>query len=370
MKPIRVLVVGQTPPPFHGQAVMIKLLVEGNYRDIEIIYVPTNFSRDLEGSGKFQLLKLWGLVRVVVNVYGAALRRRPSVLYYPTSGGGLMPVAKDIFNLGLTRWLFKATVLHFHASGVSEYLRTLPTLMRKLFQVALAAPELVIRISPKSPQDGIAVGARREVIVPNGIPDAAGGPIVRSKLKRDPLKILFVGGLREDKGVLVAIQSVQELLRSGLDVDLTCLGEWVSPEFQRQAVGLVEEKFQSCFHFPGVVTGDDKWRFYRDADIFFFPTFYRSETFPVVLLEAMSFSLPIVSTNWRGIPDVVEEGHCAFLCEPQRIDCCTRALAKLISDSSLREEMGRHSRERFIANFTIDVYLQGMERALASLREA
>ena len=50
--------------------------------------------------------------------------------------------------------------------------------------------------------------------------------------------------------------------------------------------------------FLGMLTGDAKFAAYARADVFSMPTFYESEAFPVVLLEAMAYGLPIVATRW------------------------------------------------------------------------
>jgi glycosyltransferase involved in cell wall biosynthesis len=368
LKPVRVLVVGQTPPPVHGQAAMIQLLVEGNYRKISVCHVRMNFSQDADAAGKFRLRKIWELVSVVACIYWAKIRHWPDVLYYPPSGPRMLPVVRDIFILGSTRWLFDKTVFHFHASGISEYSQTLSPVLRKLFQLSFAAPDLTIRISEKAPPEGAALRTRREVIIPNGIPDSAGKLIERHVERDSPLKVLFVAVLCEDKGVLVAIQSVLELLRSGFDVELTCLGQWASTEFEQRAMAAIDPQFQSRFRFPGVTVGDEKWSCYSRADIFLFPTYYHSETFPVVLLEAMCFGLPIVTTNWRAIPDVVEEGKCALVCEPKNVASCRMALQELIEDPSMRAKMGRRSRERFLTYFTVEAHRDAIELALASVK--
>jgi glycosyltransferase involved in cell wall biosynthesis len=369
MKPLRILVVGQTPPPFHGQAIMIQYFLDGKYQDIELTHVRMNFSQRIDNVGKFKLSKLRELFRVVVAIYIAKLRMRAEVLYYAPAGPRFVPVMRDIVILGMTRWAFGKTIYHFHAGGISEYFLKMNPVLRCLFRFALMRPDMVIRIAHRSAQDGLGLCAKKEAVVAYGIPDFAGESIQRDADRGAPVRILLVAVLREDKGVLIAIEAAQQLLSAGLEVELTCVGEWSSQEFQKRAESVIEARFKSRFKFPGVQTGAKKWEYYRTADIFLFPSFYHSETFGVVLLEAMCFSLPVVATKWRGIPEVVEEGSCAILCEPMDVTGCRNALAQLVKDSSLRQNMGEKSRERYLRHFTIETHRKAMECALSQLRE-
>ncbi len=89
-----------------------------------------------------------------------------------------------------------------------------------------------------------------------------------------------------------------------------------------------------------MVTGDAKVELFRSVDIFCFPSHYASESFGVVLIEAMSFSLPIVATRWRGIPEVTgEEG--TFLVEVRDAAALAARLGELLHSPELRAEMGR-----------------------------
>jgi glycosyltransferase involved in cell wall biosynthesis len=228
-------------------------------------------------------------------------------------------------------------------------------------------PDMVIRIAHGSAQDGRGLLCKKEVVIPNGIPDFAGESIQRDGNRRAPIGILLVAALSEDKGVLIAIEAAQQLMSAGMDVELTCVGGWSSPEFQVRAESIIEPSFRSRFKFPGIQTGTRKWEYYRSADIFVFPSFYHSETFGIVLLEAMCFSLPIVASRWRGIPEVVEEGSCAILCEPKDVASCRDALTRLIEDSGLRSRMARAARDRYLQYFSIETHRRAMESALSQL---
>jgi len=369
MKPLRILVVGQTPPPFYGQAIMIQYLLDGEYEDIELIHLRMNFSQQLDNVGRFRLAKLWELLRVVASIYIVKIKMRPDVLYYPPAGPRFVPVMRDIVILGMTRWTFGKTVFHCHAGGVSEYFLRMNPILRSLFRFAFMRPDMVIRIAHRSAEDGKGLLCKREIVVANGIPDFAGESIQRDTNRGAPIGILFVGVLMEEKGVLIAIEAAQQLMSTGLDVELACVGGWSSQEFQQRAESVIEPGFKSRFKFPGVQTGADKWEYYRRADIFVFPSFYHSETFGIVLLEAMCFSLPVVATRWRGIPEVVEEGSCAILCDPREVAGCRDALSQLVNNASLRRDMGQRARERYLRHFTLEAHRKEMEGALLQLRE-
>jgi glycosyltransferase involved in cell wall biosynthesis len=103
---------------------------------------------------------------------------------------------------------------------------------------------------------------------------------------------------------------------------------------------------------------------FRSADVFCLPSHYHAESFGLVLIEAMSFGLPIVTTRWRGIPEVVGESGGAFIVEPKRPDLLADRLEKLLRDAGLRAYMGRRNRLWFCEHYTIEKYRAGMEKAL------
>jgi glycosyltransferase involved in cell wall biosynthesis len=101
--------------------------------------------------------------------------------------------------------------------------------------------------------------------------------------------------------------------------------------------------------------------------VFCFPSHYISESFGVVLIEAMSFGLPIVTTHWRGIPDVVGASGGAFIVEPKQPHLVAEGLQALMRDPELRTFMGRKNREWFCDHYTLAMYRGRMEMVLQSV---
>ncbi|HEY2826902.1 MAG TPA: glycosyltransferase, partial [Pirellulales bacterium] len=91
------------------------------------------------------------------------------------------------------------------------------------------------------------------------------------------------------------------------------------------------------------------------------PTFYEAETFGVVLVEAMSFQLPVVATRWRGIPEIVDDGVTGFLIEAKKASAVADRLQQLQLNPDLRLAMGEAGRAKFLREFTAELYWQRME---------
>lgn len=99
--------------------------------------------------------------------------------------------------------------------------------------------------------------------------------------------------------------------------------------------------------------GADKEAFFRNTDIFVFPTYYPNECFPLVLLEAMQQGLPCISTVEGGIPAIIEDGKTGLLVKRQDADDLANKIAWTIEHPSEREGMGDNGIKKFRSDFTL-----------------
>jgi glycosyltransferase involved in cell wall biosynthesis len=174
-----------------------------------------------------------------------------------------------------------------------------------------------------------------------------------------------MGILCEGKGLLTLIEACSQVRKAGLCFHVVCAGAFESESFRREVERLINAHgLAGHLEFPGILSGEDKWRAFREADVFCFPSHYHSESFGVVLIEAMSFGLPIVTTRWRGIPDVVGASGGAFIVEPKQPQLVAEGLQALMRDGELRASMGRKNRAWFRDHYTLAKYRERMEVAL------
>ena len=170
-------------------------------------------------------------------------------------------------------------------------------------------------------------------------------------------KILFLSNLIPSKGVYVLLDACKVLKDRGLQFVCDFVGGETKEIDRATFEAAVKERDLEgivCYHGPKY--GEEKEEYWRRADIFVFPTFYFNECFPLVLLEAMQWRLPLVSSDEGGIPDIVKDGVNGFVCTRQDVQSLAEALEKLITDPILRQQMGEQGYQRYQEEFTLEAF--------------
>lgn len=357
---VKILVVGQTPPPYGGQAIMIEKLLNASFRNIKIYHIRLSFSKEFNESGKANINKLFHLLSVIIKIIFARFRYKVNILYYPPAGKNRIPMLRDIIILLFTRPFFTKTIFHFHGNGVSELYNTLPRTLQFFFRKAYWHPDISIRLSSLNPEDGKMFNTKKEFIIPNGIEDFSLG-YKKNGSDRADINLLYVGLIRESKGILILLESFYEVHKINKNVKLNVVGQFESKLIKEKVFAFIaDHRLPVIYH--GELLGKPKYMTYSMSDIFCFPSFFESEGLPLVLLEAMQFELPIVSTIWRGIPDVVKDGENGFLVPIKNSHMLVEKLDLLIRNKELRKEMGKKGRKLFLERYSLEKHLSEMEK--------
>lgn len=346
---------------------MNRIFLDGRYKTIELFHAPMAFSTAISDVGGFRFGKILHLLLVIWKILHARLCEKTTILYFPPAGPNLVPFLRDCAILICTRWMFKKTVFHFHANGLSDFYRTLPFLLKILYRAAYSHPDLSICITRLGTPDAIAMESNKIEVVPNGLPDEA-PEFERGPKGGDPVKILFLSTISNAKGAGILIDALEILNNRRVRFESIFAGPFssaIEEQILKDKSRELENRRQ--IRWLGEVSGDKKKSVFMESDLFCFPTHYSSETFGLVLVEAMMFSLPVVSTLWRGIPEVVVDGETGYLVPVKNAEALALKLEALIKNPDLRASMGRAGRQRFKQNFTLQKFQDRMEKALSAV---
>ncbi len=359
---VKVLVIGQTPPPYGGQALMIESLVNAQFHKVQIYHVRMAFSDSFVSIGKVQWKKALHLIRVMVKALRLKFRHEIDIVYYPPAGPNLIPVLRDIVLLTILRRFFKKTVFHFHAAGLSEFVETRPKVLRRIAVRAYRNPNASIQTSGRNPHDGEYFHSRMVAIIPNGLRDEGCSRDCAARSQKSYVEILYAGILTEAKGIMVLLDAARILQDQNLSFRICFMGQFSSCALETRVRDFCSKHgLSDSIAFIGVKLNEEKWKYFSQADIFCFPTYFESESFPNVVVEAMMFQLPVVATDWRGIPDLVSEGITGYLVPVKDPVALAERLSSLMNNPDLRTRLGRNGREQFLRNNAIEQHLNAME---------
>lgn len=154
----------------------------------------------------------------------------------------------------------------------------------------------------------------------------------------------YVGRLSVEKGVSALAQIAGRILTLRPDTQLLVVGDGSD----RAVLDDLQQEFPGRVVLAGFQDNVD--RFYPLMDFAIFPS--QDEGMPLALLEAMSYSIPVVATAVGGVPEVISSGLDGFLFSPQDIDGMVQKSLELIQDSTLRQQVGQNARRKVEKEFT------------------
>lgn len=366
-KKIKILVIGQTPPPYLGQAMMINRLVKAHLDSIKVYHVRMAFSNTGAEIGRFGWYKLLHLFEIIFKAIYYKYRYKISILYYPPSGPLLTPILRDMVLLFFIRPFFKVTVFHFRASGISQFITEQARWKRPIFKKVYLEPDLSIHLSDLYSFDGAFFNSKNNIVVPNGIEDQY---IYQHKFDNlspnSKVKVLCVGLITEKKGILYLLESLKIIVERGIqNIELNIIGGFHTQQFKDKVMEFIKShSLGNYVNFPGEKIDNEKWEHFYESDIYCFPTCHEGESFGNTVIEAMMFSLPVVATNWRALPGIVDHNQTGLLVPVKDSKSLAEAITSLINNEQLRIEMGKKGRVKFEQCYTLDKHLQKMEDAL------
>ncbi len=395
---MKLLVFAHTPPPHHGQSYMVQLMLAGlggdcrqartpNPFGIECYHVNARFSRGLSDVGEFQGTKIFLIFWFCAQALWLRFRYGVKNFYYVPAPGKRVALYRDWLVMFLCRPFFKHVILHWHAAGLAKWLETETTISsRSATYRAFRPVDLSIVLSRYNVADAEKLLSRQIRVVNNGIPDPC--PDFEKTLlayRRDrfvarkrifagepspamTVKVLFLAHCTREKGLFAAVEAVvlanRELIARQLPVKLvlSVAGNFVTTDEQADFLQLRENAEVAAVVQPvGFVSGERKTELLREADLFLFPTRYLGENQPVNLIEAMAFGLPLVTTRWRSLPEMLPPNY-PGLVDGQNPAEIASAILKVLAIKS-----GEQAREHFTNHFTMEQHLTALAAALRSV---
>jgi glycosyltransferase involved in cell wall biosynthesis len=349
----RVAFLAPSPPPVMGPSIATQVVLsEPPPGDLELCHIDTADRRSLQTLGRVDLKNLWDAVHTYARLAWLLLRRRPQLVYVPISQTTL-GYLRDSGLLLLARLFRRRTLLHlrggyFRAWYERECGRCMQAWIRWTLRGAHGVIVLGETLRPLF--DGLVPAAAIHV-VPNGEDYPELAACRRQYAGRSDFTVLFLGNLIPSKGPGVLLRAIPAVLQKHPGARFVFAGAWRDPRFKQWAEAYLEEHaLHDRVTFTGPVDRARKTALLRDADLLVFPTYYRNEGHPWVIVEALAAGLPIVSTD-RGCIRESVNGN-GRLVPQEDADALAETLIELLGQPAELERMAAASRAVHARRFT------------------
>jgi glycosyltransferase involved in cell wall biosynthesis len=396
---MKLVVFAYKPPPHHGQSYMVGQMLEGFGGDqrngskgspfgIECYHVNANFASDIEDLGRFRPGKVLKLVQFVAEALWCRWRYGASNFYYVPAPNLKTPVIRDWVILLLCRPFFRRTIFYWHAAGLGEWLPSQPRWFQRLTHCALDHADLSMAPSRFAIDDAQKFRLQRSAVVPYGVPDPCPhfekgvrakreerAKLIREILDRrtrseEPMivRVLYMALCTRDKGLIDAVEAVNLANQTaakknpGLTFELKVAGTFWTENDRREFEGTIARlRLETVVRHVGFLKGPEKDRAMVEADLFCFPSFYPAESFGLVLVEAMAYGLPIVTTRWRSIPEFFSRDYPGLVNvrAPDQIAAAFFAV--------LQEDYIEPFRQKATSEFRLETHLRSLAEEMKSL---
>lgn len=302
--------------------------------------------------------RLRAALAAFVSVAVLLLRGRVALLHMHMSMRGSF-WRKLVFQT-LARIAKVPTLIHLHGSEFAEfYERSLPWTQRAVRYLFDAADAVVVL---SDSWHAFVTGLTRTpvTVIANFVHDAY--QPIRAGQIRNPRHVLFLGQFSSRKGIYDLIPAFAAVLHQLPDARLFCGG---NGEIDKVRSLVNELGLAHAIEVPGWLDREAKTELLHRCTVFVLPSY--NEGLPMAIIEAMSFSMAVVTTRVGGIPELVDDCNGAIV-DPGAQDQLSAALCTLLKQNAAKlESMGAASRQRYCRLFSADACLGKMRALYAKL---
>lgn len=258
---------------------------------------------------------------------------------------------KRVFFMPLARFAGKKVIVHFHAFSPETTIRSKHA---DLYRYLFGKADRVVVLSEYW---------RREVQkeIPQANVDVIYNPCL-SKVSQlscgyadydGPMpkkhSILYAGTVNARKGYADMVKAFAKVAKDHQDWQIVFAG---NGEIEQGKTLAEKLGISSQTLWLGWVYGVDKDRAFREATVFCLPSY--AEGFPMSVLDAWSYGLPVITTPVGGIPDVAMDGENMLLFNPGDVDALAKCMERMMDDVELRKRISKASLEFARTTFNID----------------
>ena len=354
---MNILMIGSSLNVKGGMTTVVEGFLSNEFNNSRLYYIPTHIEEL-----KIKQLIFFGINLVKIVYY--LLSKNISVVHIHFSERGSF-TRKNIISR-ISKLFGKSTVVHMHGAEFKEYYNSSKENKKNKIRKFLLNSKKVIVLG-KSWDDfvkSIDVHINTEIM-----PNFVSCVDEKALFNKEEINILFLAVLIKRKGIYDLIEAINSLIKEnlliGYKVNVIIAGS--GTEEVKVKAKVKELGIEGNFDFRGWVDKEQKNELLKKSQIFVLPSY--NEGLPVSILEAMSYGLPIISTNVGSIEDAVINNYNGIIINPGNVNQLKEAIYTLIRDEKRWNEFSNNSKYLVEKIYNKDIYFKKIEEIYKIIKD-
>lgn len=357
----------QLPPPVHGASV-INASIQNSLKindHFECIFFNITTAKTLQSIGKFELSKFVLVIKIYLRYIFKFITARPNLLYITLSPYGVAFI-KDCFFVLLAKTLGVPVIIHLHGRGIKESYLNSGVLIQFLYKKCFNNVSVIFLAEKLKNDIPDFFRLHNTYVLNNGISSSIEIGKDKTESKNTSLSILFLSNLIVDKGIYHFLEICDSLKSNNVSFKAKIVGSSGDLSGYELTDLLKAKNIDSHVEYLGPLYGDEKNEVLISSDILLFPTQYKNEAFPLVLLEALKFGVVPIANNIGGISEIIEDGVNGFLVSDNQLNKYIELVKLISSDKDLLLRLSNNANILFENKFTLQKFESALEKIFVS----
>lgn len=347
----KILFIFQLPPPIHGASMINKMIYDSQLINSSFYcsYINLTTAKDVKDIGKNGFRKYWRSLKIYIKVISKVTFNNFDIVYLTLSPHGIAFYKDGILAVILKLFRCKL-VFHLHGKGIDSISKK-SKVKRLIYQLVFKGVK-VIHLSELLYFD-IKQFVEKENVwyLPNGIDYSRH---IREEIP--PKNILYLSNMQESKGSFELLKAAKILKDRKLNFHINFVGKWHNDNsFKERWLSYYNNNnLQEKVSYLGPMYGSDKINMFKNAFCFVLPTV--NDCFPISILEAMSYGLPVVSTDEGAISELIVDKKTGYIIEKNNPERLANVLESMLINIDITSQLGLNAQKIFYKKYTIEIF--------------
>lgn len=342
-----ILMIGTSLSTKGGMTTVVERFLNHKWKNCNIYFLPTHIDKNV-------IIQLLYFSFSLLNLLYYYLFKEIDIVHVHFSEKGSFYRKKVIVQV--SKIFKKKIIIHMHGAEFKEFYETSSVLIQNSIKKMLEDADVVIVLG-KSWEEYVSNISnkinlhifRNSVELPS---------ITATRSENNIFNVLFLAVLIKRKGIYDLIYAAKEIVNKGYtNIRFIIAG---SGEEEQNIKELIERlDLKEYFVFMGWISGSEKQNIISNCQAFVLPSY--NEGLPVGILEAMSYGVPVITTNVGSITDVVRNGENGYIITPGNIESLSYSIIDCANNPDKWIAFSQRSREIIFKKYNECDYFERIE---------